>query len=177
MSLGRSLPARLDFVCTRISRVGTSPCNAAQYTDNQCPFSKSRYMGELQQVATTRLVEDSSLICKGRMRSCHQHRIWNARLEVLRSSGSLLDNFRSSRQCLQYDRRSLRSRRFRMSIERLCGFPAVWTYTTPVLLLDTRPSGDRRSVPAEYLVETLGESLRVAVEPAVVAGEDDGFLP
>ena len=61
-SFGRSLPAGLDFVCTRISKDGTSPRNAARYAENQCPFSKSRYMAESQQVATTRFVDDPSLI-------------------------------------------------------------------------------------------------------------------
>ncbi len=61
-SFGRALPAGLAFVCKRISRGGTSPRNAARYTENQCPFSKWRYMAELQQVATSRLVDDPSPI-------------------------------------------------------------------------------------------------------------------
>ena len=66
MSVGRSLPAGLDFVWTRISAGGTAPRNAVRYTDNQCPFSKSRNMGEAQQEATTRLVDDSSLSLRPR---------------------------------------------------------------------------------------------------------------
>ena len=61
-SSGRSLPAGLDLVCTRISGGGAFPRIAARYTDSQCPFSKSRHMAELQQVATIRFVDDSSLI-------------------------------------------------------------------------------------------------------------------
>ena len=60
-SFGRLAPAGLDFVWTRISKGGKSPCNAVRYIENQCPFSKWRYMGESQQVATTRFVVDSSL--------------------------------------------------------------------------------------------------------------------
>ena len=68
-SSGRSTPSGLDFVCTRISVGGKSPRNAVRYTDSQCPFSKSRNMGEPQQAATTRLVEDSSLSLRPRRSS------------------------------------------------------------------------------------------------------------
>src|SRR5918993_4505583 len=67
-SSGRWTPAGLDFVWTRISRGGRSPRNAARYIVNQCPFSNSRNMGESQQAATTRLVDDSSLSLRLRSR-------------------------------------------------------------------------------------------------------------
>ena len=60
-SFGRRTPAGLDFVWTRISGGGGSPRNAARYIDNQCPFSNSRNMGQSQQLATTRFVDDPSL--------------------------------------------------------------------------------------------------------------------
>src|SRR5260221_2247319 len=56
MSSGKLTPAGRSLVLTRICGGCTSVGNRDRYTLSQCPWVKSRNMGALQHVATTRRV-------------------------------------------------------------------------------------------------------------------------
>ena len=61
MSSGKVTPAGRSLVMTRICGGCTPAGNRDRYTDNQCPWVKSRNMGALQHIATTRRVFESGV--------------------------------------------------------------------------------------------------------------------